>query len=74
MNIHHMRKVLTKAGEGRLRKLSKRQKREMTQLRHRGTMLSALVGFVCTILPAATENVLCYVWEVDGVKDAYWKW
>ena len=27
MDIHHMRKVLTKAGEGRLRKLSKKQKK-----------------------------------------------
>ena len=45
----------------------------MEWLRKRGMLVSALVGLMCTIVPAATENYLCWHWEIDGFKDAYWK-
>ena len=73
MDRHHMKRVLTRVGSGQLRKLSQKQKSEMEWLRKRGMLVSALVGLMCTIVPAATENYLCWHWEIDGFKDAYWK-
>jgi Ca2+-binding EF-hand superfamily protein len=69
-----MRTVLGRLGKGTLRKLEPEQLKRMKDLRWRAIYLSGLIGLLCTIIPAAMENYLCWDLGVDGFKDAYWVW
>jgi hypothetical protein len=50
--------VLQRAGDGQLRRLTAVQKQRMEQVKRTGWMLSALIGFVFTLMPCGVENYL----------------
>ena len=72
MEKEHMREVLTRAGEGRLRALSPEQLVRMHSCKTRAILWSGLIGFIWCLIPAYMENFLCEEYGVDGFKDAYW--
>jgi hypothetical protein len=72
MDREHMREVLTRAGEGKLRVLNEQQVDRMTSLKSSAILLSGLIGLICCIIPAYMENYLCEEFGVDGFKDTYW--
>jgi Ca2+-binding EF-hand superfamily protein len=72
MNADEMRAVLERAADGQLRFLSDTQHTRMKGLREQCVLVCAFIGFVWTAFPAAVENFLVTMLEVDGVKDAYW--
>lgn len=65
------RLVLTKAGDGQLRRLDPEQKNKMKSLKTQMTALSGLIGCIFTIAPCWVENILCAEIGVDGVKNTY---
>ena len=72
MTKKHRKAVLKRAGKGTLHKLTDPQVEKMQALRWSCIKKSALIGFLCTLLPAITENLLAYELETDGFADAYW--
>ena len=72
MTKKHRKAVLKRAGKGTLHKLTDQQVEKMQALRWSCIRKSALIGFLCTLLPAITENLLAYELQTDGFADAYW--
>lgn len=73
MDRDHMRKVLERAGEGELRRLTPEQVKRMRGIKVHATLLSAFIGFFWTIAPCLIENGLV-AWDhiaVDGAKDRF---
>ena len=71
MDKENMRGVLDRAGDGHLRTLEESQVKKMKGVKSSATFWGGVIGFMCTIVPCFTENVLGDYLAFDGAKDAY---
>jgi adenylate kinase family enzyme/Ca2+-binding EF-hand superfamily protein len=72
MEREHIREVLTRAGEGHLRKITDSQVSRMKAVHIHCCLWCAWVGFFFNVPVAAFENWLVDIYETDGMTDAYW--